>query len=429
MSQNSDIKLRNTMIYQVYVRNYSESGTFNAVADDLARIKALGTDIVYLLPIHPIGEVDRKGKLGSPYSIKDFYKINQELGTLEDFKALINAVHDHGMKLMMDIVFNHTSYDSRLLKDHPEYFYRNAKGQFTNRVGDWWDITDLDYGKNKGLWTYLIDNLVYYTNMGVDAFRFDVASFLPLDFLKEAHAAVSKINPQTIWLTESVHGPFLKMFRDQGFDGLSESELFQVFDMAYDYDTHGAFEAYLLNEGPLQDYIDWVRRQEEIYPKNYIKLRNLENHDFGRIAKLVNEDQTLLKNWHAFSFFNKGATMIFNGGEFSDAKHPDLFNKDVIDRSGTDLSSFIKTCRDCVNDPICYQGAYTINKAKDKDVIIASYQLDNQKRLGIFNVSHAKGVVDIGLNDGEYHNMITGKTFDVNNQCVDASLAPIIVKV
>ncbi|MFW6318747.1 MAG: alpha-amylase family glycosyl hydrolase, partial [Bacillota bacterium] len=399
MSQTTDVRLRNMMIYQVYVRNYSKAGTFDAVKEDLDRIKALGTDIVYLLPIHPIGEVDRKGKLGSPYSIKDYYKINDELGTLEDFQALIDAVHDKDMKLMMDIVFNHTSYDSRLLKDHPEYFYRNAKGEFSNRVGDWWDITDFDYTKNKDLWTYLIDNLCYYTNMGVDGFRFDVASFLPLDFLKKAHEAVKAINQNTIWLTESVHGPFLKMFRDQGFEGLSEGELFQVFDMAYDYDTHGAFEKYLLKEGPLEDYLDWIMRQEEIYPKNYIKCRNLENHDFGRIAKFLNGDDKLLKNWHAFSFFNKGATMIFNGGEFSDAKHPDLFNKDVINRSGTDLSKFIKTCRTIVDDPIFYQGAYSVSKAEDKDVIIASYTLDKQNRIGIFNVSNATGSVNIGVED------------------------------
>ncbi len=429
MSQTTDIKLRNTMIYQVYVRNYSEAGTFDAVKDDLDRIKALGTDIVYLLPIHPIGEVDRKGKLGSPYSIKDYYEINAELGTLEDFQALIDAVHDKDMKLMMDIVFNHTSYDSKLLQDHPEYFYRDAKGAFSNRVGDWWDITDLDYSKNRGLWTYLIDNLIYYTKMGVDGFRFDVASFLPLDFLKEARKAVKQVNNDTIWLTESVHGPFLKAFRDQGFDGLSEGELFQVFDMAYDYDTHEAFEKYLLNEGPLEDYLDWLMRQEEIYPKNYIKCRNLENHDFGRIAKFLNGDDTLLRNWHAFSFFNKGATMIYNGGEFSDAKHPDLFNKDVIDRTGTDLSAFIKKCRDIVNNPIFYKGVYKIEKAKDKDVIVASYALDDQLVLGIFNVGKERGTIKVAIDDRQYSNIITGEKIEVENHSIDVTKAPIIIKV
>ena len=112
MSRNTSKSLRNLLIYQVYVRNYSEEGTFKSLEDDLERIKELGVDYIYILPIHPIGKKNRKGSLGSPYSIKDYYGINPELGTLDDFKSLIHRVHELDMKLMMDIVFNHTSYDS-----------------------------------------------------------------------------------------------------------------------------------------------------------------------------------------------------------------------------------------------------------------------------------------------------------------------------
>ncbi len=186
MSRMTNIDLRNLFIYQVYVRNHTDEGTFNAFDKDLDRIKDLGVDIVYFLPIHEIGQKQKKGNLGCPYSIKDYNSINHEYGTIEDFKTTIKEIHSRGMKVMIDVVYNHTSYDSKLLEEHPEYFYKKD-GQFANRVGDWWDITDLDYSVSKNLWTELIDTLVYWARLGVDGFRWDVASLLPFDFLDMAH--------------------------------------------------------------------------------------------------------------------------------------------------------------------------------------------------------------------------------------------------
>ena len=153
------IKYRNMTIYQVFVRNHSNEGTFQGLINDLDRIKDLGIDIVYLLPIHPICVKNRKGSLGSPYSIRDFRSINPELGTRDDFQLFIDETHRRGMKLVMDIVFNHTSRDSVLLQNHPEWFYVDQNGHFNNRVGEWWDITDLDYTKDKNLWIELVDTL------------------------------------------------------------------------------------------------------------------------------------------------------------------------------------------------------------------------------------------------------------------------------
>ena len=115
----TNIKLRNLIIYQIYVRNFSEAGTFKEVIKDLDRIKDLGVDVVYLLPIHPIGKIGRKGSLGCPYSIQDYRKIDPDLGTMDDFEELIHEVHQRKMKVMMDIVYNHTSNDSALLSYHP----------------------------------------------------------------------------------------------------------------------------------------------------------------------------------------------------------------------------------------------------------------------------------------------------------------------
>lgn len=158
MAKDTSKKLTHQIIYQCYHRNFSVEGTFKGVESHIDRLVDLGIDILYLLPIHPIGEKARKGKQGSPYSISDFYGINPELGTLEDFKSLINKAHAKKLKVMIDIVFNHTSKDHPWLKEHPEYYYRNEQGNFANRVGDWSDITDLDY-THKPLWDVMIHNL------------------------------------------------------------------------------------------------------------------------------------------------------------------------------------------------------------------------------------------------------------------------------
>lgn len=427
MASTTPLTHRNLLIYQVYVRNHTLEGTFTALSRDLKRIRALGTDVLYLLPVNTIGEKQRKGTRGSPYAIKDYYAINPELGTLEDFRGLIGRAHALGMKVMIDIVFNHTAPDSALIHSHPHYFY-TVEGAFANRVGDWWDIVDFEYRGNPDLQEYLIGVLEYYTREGVDGFRFDVASLLPKAFLKRARKRVRAINPASIWLSESVHGAFLRDVRNQGFEGLSESELFEIFDMAYDYDAHPFFERYLNNEGPLEDYVFWLNTQESIYPSNYVKVRNLENHDFGRIAPMVGGDSERLRNWHAFNFFQKGATMIFSGSEASAAHHPDLFEKDTIDFSGEDLTPLFKTLHSVTRGRLFTHGVYSVDKASSDDVIIAKYHYGETWAVGIFNVSKTRSPVRVPLENGTFTNAITGKEVHVEASCIDASQSPIIIQ-
>lgn len=426
MGTHTDVTLRDAFIYQVFVRNHTEEGTFKALERDLDRIRDLGVDILYLLPVHPIGKKRRKGSLGSPYSIRDYRTINDSLGTEADFRHLIDAVHQRGMKLMMDIVFNHTSYDSVLFEKHPEWFYRDS-GAYTNRVGDWWDIVDFDYDRAEGLEDYLIGTLVQYAEMGVDGFRFDVASFLPLDFLEKAHAAVKAVDEDTIWLSESVHGGFLRLFRNQGFEGLSEGEIYRVFDMAYDYDTQPAMLDFMNEKGPLEPYLEWLRRQEEIYPKNYIKLRNLENHDFGRIARILGNDETKLLNWHAFTFYSKGATMIYAGGETLSGHHPDLFEKDPYTEGPKDISPVIRTLSQLTRGPLYTHGVYDVSKTPEFDAIHAHYVLNGALSFGLFNVGAHTGAVRVPLADGTYRNTITGGTVEVREGSVPLEAAPFII--
>lgn len=324
MAVTTSVNLRSQVIYSVYVRNYSEEGTFAAVERDLDRIRSLGVDILWFLPIYPIGKVKRKGTLGSPYAIADYRKVNPELGTMEDFRHLVEEIHKRGMKCMLDIVYNHTSPDSYLAKHHPEYFYRTPEGTMGNRVGDWGDVVDLDYS-SKDLWDYQIDTLKMWAEL-VDGFRCDVAPLVPLAFWQKAREEVSRVNPECIWLSESVEPEFIVELRGRGMTALSDSEIFQAFDLCYDYDIHKFFRSYLRGEVSLGRYAEAVNMQESMYPANYVKLRYLENHDQDRAQAIIPSSEALI-NWTAFMYFQKGTALLYAGQENRNQKRPDLFEK------------------------------------------------------------------------------------------------------
>ena len=426
MAKNTEKELRNKMMYQVFVRNYSEEGTFKGVEKDLDRIKNLGTDIIYLLPIHPIGLKNRKGTLGSPYSIKDYRSINPEYGTLDDFKELVNAIHDKGMKCMIDVVYNHTSWDSLLSVEHPEWFIRKQDGSFGNRVGEWSDIIDLNYDV-KGLWDYQIETLEYWAQF-VDGFRCDVAPMVPLEFWLEARTQISRIKEDFIWLAESLEERFIRYLRSVGINALSDSEIFKAFDIAYDYDTYPALADYLEDKGTLKEYIDLLNKQEEIYPDNYVKLRFLENHDRARAHSLFT-DEKVLKNLTAFSFFLKGMAFIYAGQEFSRSHLPSLFEKDTIilkPEDGIDLSDYIKKLSEIKKDTIFTDSNYSV-KPHIGDIVTAVHEKGNKKAVGIFSFKGHGIDTEVDLNDGIYKNLIDGKNIEIKEGKIINDGDPIII--
>ena len=384
MAKNTEISLRNKVIYSVYVRNHTNDGTFNAVAEDLDRIKSLGTDIIWFMPIHPIGVKNKKGSLGCPYANKDYRTTNPEYGTMDDFKSLVEKIHAKGMKCIIDVVYNHTSPDSILSVEHPEFFYRKADGNFGNKVGDWSDIIDLDYS-NKELWQYQIDSLVMWARI-VDGFRCDVASFVPVEFWKQAREAVAKVNPDCIWLAESVHSSFNVFSRKSGIYTASDYELFDAFDMEYDYDIREVFDKYLKGETTLSNYMDMFNYQEAIYPQNYDKMRCLENHDQPRICHYVKEKSDL-ENYTAFLYFLKGSTLIYAGQEFGCDETPSLFDKDVFPRNiGIDLSNLFAKL-DTIKKTVLDDDDYFRADADDEnDIAILERDNNKSKKVGIFSL-------------------------------------------
>ncbi len=338
MAATTGKEFRNQVMYQIYTRNFSQGGTFLEVIPQLDRIKDLGVDIVWFAPVHPIGEKNRKGTLGSPYAISDYRKVNPEYGTLDDFKQVVKEIHARGMKCIIDVVYNHTSPDSLLSREHPEWFYHKPDGGFGNRVGDWTDIIDLDYN-NTELWDYQIETLKIWAEI-VDGFRCDVAPLIPLEFWKRARQEVEEVRKGCIWLSESIDPEFILFMREQGLTALSDSEIFSVFDMSYDYDIYGDMVKYVTGKEPLEAYAQSISRQEYTYPDNYVKLRFLENHDQPRAAFMFPQEKAII-NATAFLYFQKGMTLVYAGQECA-AKHlPSLFDKDPVlwgSQENTDLS-------------------------------------------------------------------------------------------
>ncbi len=429
MATDTSIDLRNKIIYEVYVRNHSQAGTFQAVEEDLDRIKSLGTDILWLMPIHPIGEKNKKGELGCPYAVQNYRQVNPEYGTLDDFRSLVTAAHERNMKVMIDIVYNHTSPDSKLFAEHPDWFYRTEGGNVGNKIGDWYDVVDLDYDNQK-LWDYQIETLKYWVKQGVDGFRCDVAPLVPLEFWKQARQEVAKVKENVIWLAESVEPVFLKALRQEGFTGFSDAELYQAFDVTYSYDSFQFFKDYMAGGCSLEKYLDKLSQQAHIYPANYVKMRFLENHDQLRARKWLS-DKSDLWMWTAFYYFQQGLTLLYAGQETKNTKTPSLFTKDPINwkRIDKEYISFLQQLADFKRAPIFADGQFQIHDNSKQGVAVASYETKEKRLIGIFNLERKYGTVKIDCPDGEYTNLITKEKITVNNNSFELKLKPVVLEV
>lgn len=425
MAKNTTKAYRNQIMYSVFVRNHSAEGTFEGVRRDLDRIKCLGVDVIWLLPIHPIGEVSRKGTLGSPYAIRDYRAVNQEYGTLEDFQRLVDGIHQRGMKCVIDVVYNHTSPDSWLAEHHPDWFYRRADGGLGNRIGDWYDVIDLDYN-HPDLWDYQIETLRQWAAI-VDGFRCDVAPLVPLDFWLRAREEVERVRPGCLWLAESVEPRFIVETRAHGMPSLSDSEIFQAFDISYEYDIFDWFRDYHAGKIPLSRYVEAVNQQESIYPDNFVKLRYLENHDNPR-AGFVIPDETALRNWTAFLYFQKGMTLLYAGQEVCAEHHPSLFDRDTVEwNTGKDLSAYLRRLGEIKKLPQFADSWYEV-RSLPHEVICAVHRSGGLQLVGVFSLRGECSLVTVDVPDGQYSNLIDGSKVEVYTGKLSSKGDPIIIQ-
>ena len=425
MAANTDPRLQNAIIYSIYVRNHTKAGTFRAIIPDLDRIRALGADIIWFLPIHPIGVEGKKGSLGCPYANRDYRSVNPAYGTMDDFKELVREIHARGMKCMIDVVYNHTSPDSTLLREHPDFFYRGKNGRPGNKMGDWADVIDLDY-ENKALWDYQIESLKFWAGI-VDGFRCDVASFVPLEFWKAARKAVCEVNPGCLWLAETVHQSFGCLARYRGIYSALDYDMYEAFDMEYEYDIREAFDKYLQGKIALSHYLDMLNFQEAIYPANYNKLRFLENHDQPRICSYV-KDEKALQNYTAMLYFLKGATLLYAGQEFENDHLPSLFEKDPIDtETGKDLTPLLKTLASVKRKFGAHD--YFRSEADDKaDIAVMQRSSDRGHFVGVFSLKANAAEIAVPAPDGVYENLLDGSAVEVKNGKLYCAGAPLVFR-
>ncbi|MXV37844.1 alpha-amylase [Flavobacteriaceae bacterium Ap0902] len=316
---------KNATIYEINVRQFSEEGTFEAVTNDLQRIKDLGIDIIWLMPIHPIGELNRKGTLGSYYAVKDYKAVNPEFGNLEDFKLLVDTAHDLGLKVIIDWVANHSSPDNVWIKDHLDYYTKDSLGNAPiPTIGtDWMDVADLNYD-NPDMRAAMQDAMQYWIKeTNIDGFRCDVAEYVPLDFWVDTRAKLDSIKP-VFMLAEG-----------------AKPELYEAFDMTYGW--------------PFKDLIIEIADGEKTFNAIPVYLEKLSNeHDEGDITMFftTNHDEnswnylerdkfsTNLQNYQALTFFMGGMPLIYNGQESGLNKQLKFFEKDPIDWGDYEYTSF-----------------------------------------------------------------------------------------
>ncbi len=402
--------LRNLVIYEVYVRNHGPNGSFADVRADLPRLRAMGVDVVWFMPIHPIGKLNNKGSLGCPYSIQDYREVNPEYGDKAEFEQLCDSAHSLGMKVMIDVVYNHTSHDAVLLGVHPEWYHTDDSGQPVTTVPEWSDVIDLVYDDNPGLWGYQIETLKMWAKLGVDGFRCDVASILPLDFWVRARDEVAQVKPGVIWLAESVHASFVIWRRELGLHGFSDGEVHQAFDLSYDYDIWVAWEKAVADPTFVPIYVDMVRLQKGIYPEHVIKMRCVENHDQVRIMKCAPSRAQALA-WTAFAAFNEGPFLIYGGQESENTHTPSLFDIDKVDWGNYSLQPFLTTLCTIKKSPEQSDGHFDIITATP--AISACWQTEMGGLYGVFNVSGSDQVMPTPLPDGAYVDLIAGREIEV----------------
>lgn len=330
--------LRQMSIYSIFPRKHGPEGRLQEIMEDLPRIKALGTDILWLMPVQPVGLHARKGSHGSPYAILDYQAIDPALGTMKDFIQLSKATRQQGLRLMLDVVFHHSAPDAHFIQEHPEFLMRDASGQPFNKVADWSDVRDLNFA-SQALWDYLIETLLFWAPH-VDGFRCDVANLVPCAFWEAAIQAVHRQWPHCIFLSETTESHFIKHLRDLGYEAASDAEILQHFDMSYDYDVHAAKQAWMQGKTSVAPYLQALEEQPSLLPDKAIKLHCLENHDQPRVASMITDEEKL-RNAHAFNYFLDGPVLNYEGTEFAPSEQASLFDaKPMRHEKKVDLSDF-----------------------------------------------------------------------------------------
>ncbi len=306
---------KNAVIYELNVRQFSEAGTFEAAREQLPRLKDLGVDIIWLMPIHEIGSKNRKGTLGSYYSVKDFYSVNPEFGSLDDLKAFVAAAHKQGMYVILDWVANHTAWDNPLVDKHPDWYERDWQGNFhPTPWWDWSDIIDLDYNQ-PGLRRYMTQALKYWVEEAdIDGYRCDVAGYVPLDFWENVRQELDAIKPVFMlaeWESRDVHA--------------------RAFDASYAWSWYETMHEIAQGKKDVTALYGYYSANESAWPRDAMRMTMVSNHDKnsweGTQFEAFGE---ALAPAIVLSVLGEGIPMIYSGQEAGLDRRLAFFEKDPI---------------------------------------------------------------------------------------------------
>ena len=399
---------KDAVLYQINTRQFTPEGTFRAAERELPRLKALGVDILWLMPVHPIGEQHRKGTLGSPYSVRDYYGVNPEFGSKDDLKHFVDAAHAQGMHVILDWVANHTAWDNPLVKEHPDWYARDWKGDFhPTPWWDWSDIINLDY-RHPGLRKYMTDAMKYWVReVGVDGYRCDVAGFVPLDFWNNARAELEAIRP-------GASGGIFMLAEWESRDLQAKA-----FDATYAWSWYDAMLRVAKGQadvGAFHVYYSW---NEAYYPRGGMRMTFLSNHDKNSWEGTEFEQfGDALPAAMVLSFVAEGIPLIYNGQEAGNPKRLAFFEKDPIawrpHPNGALYADLIRLKK--ATSPLWNGrwGAMMVHVPNDRPAQVLSFvrQDDAAKVFAVFNLSAQPQTVrfEQALFHGDYIEHFSGRS-------------------
>lgn len=372
---------RNKMIYEVNIRQYTKSGTFKDLEKELPKLKDMGVGILWLMPVNPIGEKNRKGTLGSYYAVKDYMTVNPEYGTMKDFKSLVDRTHKLGMKIIIDWVANHTSWDNVLTKTHPEFYRKDSTGNFMAPVKDWTDVIQLDFD-NKDLWKYMIGALKFWVKEGnVDGFRCDVAGMVPTPFWDEARKELDKLKP-VFMLAEAENAELHR----------------NAFDMTYGWDLHHLMNDIAQGRNNASAINTYLARQDSLYPRDAYRMYFTTNHDEN--SWNGTEFERMKGGVEAFSVLTftlwQSMPLIYSGQEAGLNKRLQFFEKDPIEWKDSEYRKFytalikLKLANKALENGAAGGEMKLLSSKDDKAVYAFTRQRGNDKVLVVLNLSGEK---------------------------------------
>jgi cyclomaltodextrinase len=387
-------------IYEVFVRNFSPSGDFKGILEKIPYLKDLGIGTLWLMPIQPVGLDGRKGTLGSPYSIKDYKAINHELGNKAQLKKLIDAVHQQGMHIIVDLVINHTANDHIAIKDQPGMFQKNANGKPGRKIADWSDITDLNYDKSATR-SYIKDMIEYWIKeFKFDGFRCDVAGMVPLDFWEQMVTDLKKVKPDIFMLAEW-EDPIHHL---------------NAFHSHYDWTLYLLLKDIRTGKKPANLLLELVKQKQQYYPSNALPLRFLENHDEPRATK--NFGREGIKPFAAFNFSLDGIPLLYNGQEWGASEYISLFERTPLNwnKQGNDIFQFYKSLVQLRNKYSALRSRnFQIVENSQPDSVVSF--LKNEQLLVVLNFTNHADMIRLSGNrfDRLQKNLLNNKKISLQN--------------